>query len=1271
MGQSGSAQLETLPHYVQAQPLPVKKVPPPRPSSPPKRPRTPSKNPKYAVPENRVLPVGELLQRKLRPVSQEMSKQHPEFADLFPKSDSDKVGQRDGEEDMDVSDDNAKISDKCERSLTSGGRDVNVVDIEKQIHVDNKTECVDNKTDATVTMHLNDVVPDGRPSSSDTSTSASNEDLLNGQSSDSRLRRTHSLDRAPMKPRGHRRHPSMTMSLINEEHTIFEDPRESLAETRDHLYDNWRKEPYTNAMPTGVSLPVRSNFDIDVTYNMTYAQLAEHRRQKHLEEVERKTGISVGQLQTDLADNSNIQYNPFLRQASRESTRSTSTASSETGVSKRKKKRAPPPPGSKVEDNTDEPPVDYDMDEPPVPVLKQHQRRMSVASNASIPSTKTKAAPPPPINGSSILMAPTQSGPSSTVPVAVPPSPATAPAPVPAPVPAPLQFLLQLQLQLLNSLYLLLLHQCPLMSPPPTQSSHLPLPTSLPPSCTPPPVTVRSVAPSDKEKEEKQAISKLDELISSETTDNKPIDSDDDGLESDNENEIVNNPTSKSPEKRLNSLVNGHDESERYSEKELVLKPKLPTINLQKPKDQNEIFREQLARAYEDRAKRREEDLKRKEEEERKKKLLEQEKEEEDITARLDKKHGESVEILRRLSQDLDKKWISSSRSHSPEVFSSHETHDDDDLSSKESKSPGHCRVFSEDWTPEHDLGSDDDIEDRHTSYSHQRSTSEGFKSSIVPTKFNALKKNSKGKYIRKQSESSNDDKHKYGSIRKLKKTVNKSVRNAFGSLSRASGKLLRKQKSMDFESTDAPPPPPPPSNWHLSASSNELDRPLRPLERRLSQGNILTSEEESSDEEEEAEQPQGISSHLEMLKPELNGYLPGQTNSLQRGNIGIEKPEGLRLYKKKNKKKNGYVLSTNQERDPRDLFMSEQIKVKERQIEMEKHKQLEMEKEMLRLKSLEQEERFQRLQTAHFQQQLQILQQNISSGESTISAPPLPPAGGLPSYNLPEYTGQSQLYPHVMNQGQPAVTQRLDTRFSNGANVPTMPNLTSIDINYLSNLMRMNGVQPPTSSQQWAYLLNSVSHSAQPRPSKSMYSGPELSSESRQLKSMYVTTNGPDLTKMFQGRSLDDNQMSTQKHNMMDFLGPKGLSQSFCSLDRQHDPSEINNLLHEYQQSANLHAPSMPSLSEKAKQRSNPMYYSSDEEDLSSGLSPARTSRDHVVRVHVKDFRDIPQVQQHDAYQKGGSVGGSVYTAYHVPGLPTHLHRFPREEDSSSGADR
>ena len=58
--------------------------------------------PNYAVPENRVLPLGaggELPNKRqlLRPVSQELTKFHPEFADIFQNND-------DGSESMHGSD---------------------------------------------------------------------------------------------------------------------------------------------------------------------------------------------------------------------------------------------------------------------------------------------------------------------------------------------------------------------------------------------------------------------------------------------------------------------------------------------------------------------------------------------------------------------------------------------------------------------------------------------------------------------------------------------------------------------------------------------------------------------------------------------------------------------------------------------------------------------------------------------------------------------------------------------------------------------------------------------------------------------------------------------------------------------------------------------------------------------------------------------------------------------------------------------------------------
>jgi hypothetical protein len=44
------------------------------------------------------------------------------------------------------------------------------------------------------------------------------------------------------------------------------------------------------------SLPLKSTFDIDYKMNLTYAQLAEHRRQQRIAELEDKTGKKLADL---------------------------------------------------------------------------------------------------------------------------------------------------------------------------------------------------------------------------------------------------------------------------------------------------------------------------------------------------------------------------------------------------------------------------------------------------------------------------------------------------------------------------------------------------------------------------------------------------------------------------------------------------------------------------------------------------------------------------------------------------------------------------------------------------------------------------------------------------------------------------------------------------------------------------------------------------------------------------------------------------------------
>ena len=89
--------------------------------------------------------------------------------------------------------------------------------------------------------------------------------------------------------RAHKRFPSASTSLANEASVIPEDPRE-------HLYTHWRQDPFSNPTPAVTSLPLKNTFQLDYKMNLTYAQLAEHRRQQRVADLEEKTGKKLSDL---------------------------------------------------------------------------------------------------------------------------------------------------------------------------------------------------------------------------------------------------------------------------------------------------------------------------------------------------------------------------------------------------------------------------------------------------------------------------------------------------------------------------------------------------------------------------------------------------------------------------------------------------------------------------------------------------------------------------------------------------------------------------------------------------------------------------------------------------------------------------------------------------------------------------------------------------------------------------------------------------------------
>ncbi|CAC5354869.1 unnamed protein product [Mytilus coruscus] len=278
---------------------------PTTPKGPPARPSTqPSarplsqlgpQGPSYVNPENKVLPIVLPPSAKslLRPVSQELSDFHPEYKEIF-RSES-------------LEDDNGNI--------TNG-----------------------------------EVVHDG-------SKHGSNSQDVNGNLSPrsnghiSNDNRNGDLNRRPVSMytngggggnnntnvKGHRRQLSASSVLYSKENTIIEHPDEP---------------KYNDDRPRKVTLPAKSSFDMPYSENLTYAQLAEYRRNQTLAELERKTGRKIEDLSTYAEDKqSNFERAPSTRSAK-------SYHSAGSAVSK-KKSRAPPPPnqppnppGSKSAPNT-------------------------------------------------------------------------------------------------------------------------------------------------------------------------------------------------------------------------------------------------------------------------------------------------------------------------------------------------------------------------------------------------------------------------------------------------------------------------------------------------------------------------------------------------------------------------------------------------------------------------------------------------------------------------------------------------------------------------------------------------------------------------------------------------------------------------------------------------------------------------------------------------------------------------------------------------------
>ena len=272
----------------------------------------------------------------------------------------------------------------------------------------------------------------------------------------------------------------------------------------------------------------------------------------------------------------------------------------------------------------------------------------------------------------------------------------------------------------------------------------------------------------------------------------------------------------------------------------------------------------------------------------------------------------------------------------------------------------------SQDWTPEDDLDSDDDMSDRDI-VTGRNASAEGFKSTIIPKSMNDLKVQKNSRKDKKASKpvQNEDHKEKFGSVKRFKKSMHKGVRNAFGSISKASGKILRRQKAEDLETVDDAP-----RNWSLNASSGgkstaqsngyhipmygeydddaeDFDVEQNGLDHEDAEVEYRTKRHgESDNSDDDGDEPKFVSSRHEKAKS--LDKKKHSSDQLRRENLSLERAADKRW-------------------------------AKERKLEEERRKQLELELEMHKLREAETRERLKRLETAHLQQQLaavQLLQQ-------------------------------------------------------------------------------------------------------------------------------------------------------------------------------------------------------------------------------------------------------------------------------------------------------
>ena len=1207
--------------------------------------------------------------RLLRPVSQELTKFHPDFADIFGYDSEVDALPREGE--GGEGDNPSSLNGEKPLSESAGGphlpASTHFTDVTPAKY-QNGLKVHDVKENGTASFGS------GNSQTTPASGQSNNEDRVFHGSRDTstipnqpktpgvNLRRTQSMESRPRLQAGRNNQGKFHKRQLSVTPVIPEDPRE-------HLYNVARTEPFSNAQPSTASLPLASSFGLDYSFNVTYAQLADFRRKQR----EGEMGGKMDELSAEIQASSTVPKSPFDRAniGEKSATRSVSTGSSETGVSKSKKKKAPaPPPPANVPpltrqsqrdqspsrlSMTTEPPADYDMgsDTPPASSPTTSGRalhrsyssageyetsgspaRLTERNSGHEPSNNDVALsppPPPPPPAPPLPGTPGAAMFSSAKSAAA--KPAKAEVKTNSSLATPVQSGVQksiaeakAQIEELKRL------QDILRNGENAKPEEIPSPSDN----TTEEKAIETLEKACEEEGQSESVDspslpKASSLAATEVAENKSVDS---GVK-------VSTP-------RLSSLLQHDIVIAAQARGAKIMKSKPPPA-LEKPKDMAELFREQLAKAAQAREER-----------------MSREAASDDVKNNNKYEHGESkpkdgdpsfvfpssflksskippptavkpslkafTNVTGSSANDNAKIKIGNDTQETdgkmkeiwiPEIEDRDER--DSSLVSKRSSiqsedmsissSNASQRVFPPSWTPEDDLDSDDDMNESAPPFTQifgapRNLPNAGFKSSVLPTKIDSLKKDEKKKKEKKEKEKMNKeeqllssprqrvpeeakksqvvkpedaDEKKIGNLRKLQK----GVKNAFGSISKASGKLLKRRKSQEIldipgdtiaqQHTEVSMNP----NWTLGDTTggslrrvaSEGHMPVQDIYQNGVTNGHKSGDDSSSSSSSESDDSdndigdvdfaEGINDIPSSKKRESRKSKADKVKAMTRAGVAYVSPDGqifvlpeestdkrnskkgsgINNFEKKQKKSSGAgILPTSKlfEKASKKLPFASSLERRGKDKVVETTGQSGQGADLRRIQELEAQERLHRLETAKMQEQITRLQrQQLERSHADLSSNSVDEreqAGGNTSArsvtnnhtefyndgNTQHYNGSGFIsrQPHqadtsagfgfdpafnrysapslpsnptsyIARPTEPRLATTSDPAnftahsaplvggHSNLGSAPryssySLPNFTPQELAYLSEYMRVMGVTPPSTQQQWAVLLNS-----------------------------------------------------------------------------------------------------------------------------------------------------------------------------------------------------